>query len=86
MSKAKITAEYVRENFPASTAIANEFRDVFGDVKLLHADESGQQIGKMADESACRVVTGKDMCLRLDAAGHARVKALLAKIGVKYEH
>lgn len=48
----KLTPEWVRANFPASVAIADEFKDVFGDgVIMTAAEENGQVIGKFTKES-----------------------------------
>lgn len=42
----KITADYVRRNFPVCVAFADECRKVFGDgVKLVHAKENGRELG-----------------------------------------
>ena len=56
MADKKITAEYVRENFPACVAFADECRAVFGDgVKMVYANEGGQVIGKQfaGDDDVC---------------------------------
>lgn len=56
MADNKITAEYVRENFPACVAFADECRAVFGDgVKMVYAKEGGQVIGKQfaGDDQVC---------------------------------
>lgn len=56
MADNKITAEYVRENFPACVAFADECRAVFGDgVKIVYAKEGGQEIGKQftGDDEVC---------------------------------
>lgn len=46
----KPTKEYVRENFPKCSSIADEFRAVFGPgVKVLAMSEDGKQIGKFSD-------------------------------------
>lgn len=56
MDDKKITAEYVRENFPACVAFANECRSVFGDgVKMVYAKEGSNVIGKQlaGDDQVC---------------------------------
>lgn len=55
MADKKITAEYVRKNFPACVEFADECRAVFGDgVKMVYAKEGGQVIGKQfAGDEVC---------------------------------
>lgn len=56
MADKKITAEYVRGNFPSCVAFADECRAVFGDgVKMVYAKEGGQVIGKQfaGDDEVC---------------------------------
>ncbi len=38
--------KWVQDNMPACAAIAAEFKDVFGDVRLVYASEAGHVIGK----------------------------------------
>lgn len=57
MADKKITAEYVRENFPACVEFADECREVFGDgVKMVYANEGGNVIGMQS-------IGGDEVCL-----------------------
>lgn len=50
MSGNKITAQWVRENFPESSRIADDFRQAFGDdVRMTACEEGGRSIGKFID-------------------------------------
>lgn len=52
----------VRRFFPECVAFADECRRVFGDgVKLVHASESGQEIGKASVIDPDQVVNLRDM-------------------------
>lgn len=43
----RITADYVRKNFPTCVAVADMVRSEFGDgVKMIYARENGKTIGK----------------------------------------
>lgn len=55
-SDKKITAEYVRDNFPACVEFADECRSVFGDgVRMVYAKEGDKVIGKQSvgDAEVC---------------------------------
>lgn len=54
----------VRRLFPQCASFADECRRVFGDgVKLVHASESGREIGIKPHIDADRVVRLSDMCI-----------------------
>jgi hypothetical protein len=56
MADKKITAEYVRANFPSCVEFADECRSVFGDgVRMVYAKEGGQEIGKQ--------MPGNEVCM-----------------------
>jgi hypothetical protein len=44
--RAEKLAEWVRENLPTCAAVAAEFREAFGDVRLVYAREAGNEIGR----------------------------------------
>ena len=53
-----------REQFPATAAIVDEFRNAFGDgVKVTFAEESGRTVGKPLDERKYRVICGADLVI-----------------------
>jgi len=48
----KLTPEWVREHFPESCAIADEFKRVFGDgVVMIACRENGEQLGQFPNDS-----------------------------------
>lgn len=44
--RAAAMAEWVRETLPTCAAVAAEFRESFGDVRLVYAREAGHEIGR----------------------------------------
>ena len=58
----KLTKEWVREHFPVSVGMADQFREVFGQgVEITAATEGGLSLGKFTDESRYTVIQGKQL-------------------------
>ena len=51
---------WVKENLPACAAVANEFKAVFGDVRLVYACENGHELGKKTPQRPERTVRLSD--------------------------
>lgn len=48
--KEKATKEFVNKTFPHCVAVANQFRQVFGEgVRMVYAKENNREIGRMRD-------------------------------------
>jgi hypothetical protein len=63
----------VRAAFPVCTAVADQFREVFGDgVKLSYAEENGQKIGRQLPESIYKVVPMRDMVIKPSKVSNGR--------------
>jgi hypothetical protein len=53
-----------RAAFPTCTAVADEFRAVFGEgVRLTYAEENGNRAGRALDESRFTVIAGESLII-----------------------
>lgn len=60
----KLTKEWVRENLPQATTLADQIADVFGPgLYMTWAKEKEHEVGKYTDESKYQVIQGDDMAL-----------------------
>lgn len=84
LTKPTITAEWVRENFPGCSQIADEFRELFGEgVRMAACEENGRQLGKFTDPKDYQGVRSRELFfLGLDKDGNPMPKVMLAIIGV----
>lgn len=59
------TRQSNRNAFPATAAIVDHFRGVFGnDVKVTFAQEGDASVGKSSDEGGYTVISGDDLMVR----------------------
>lgn len=65
MQSAESKRDQVRREFPWCTQFADQFRNVFGDVKARYFCENGRKIGRPADEGNVDAFRMLDM---IDAA------------------
>lgn len=60
----KLTKEWVRENLPTASAMADEFAAVFGSgLYMTWAKEGEHEVGKQSDETKYQVIRGDEMAL-----------------------
>lgn len=49
MSRNDEKAAWVRKNLPACAQVAQDFKNVFGDVSMVFANENGHVLGKQSE-------------------------------------
>ena len=82
---ARVTADWVRENFPECSRIADDFRGVFGEgVKMTACEENGAALGKFTDPKDYQGVRARELFfLGLDGNGKPMQSVGLTIVTVK---
>ena len=63
-------ASVIREYFPQCVAVADAFRNVFGDcVRMTYAEEQGSKAGRPLDETRYTVIGGADLVVKKPQKG-----------------